>query len=118
MLAQRALNKEHDPGKWGPAVAGTVEEDEMYESNIIKEAEEEIGLVGISPVLSHKNRRSTSHEYWGQWFTVVVPHDYQFKKQDEEVEAIKWFTRDEILRLLDEKPEMFLREFKKYMEIF
>ena len=27
------------PGKWGPAVAGTVEEGESYEENIIKEAE-------------------------------------------------------------------------------
>lgn len=118
LLAQRALNKEHDPGKWGPAVAGTVEEGETYESNIIKEAEEEIGLSGIKPILGPKNRRSTSHEYWGQWFTVVVPHDYPFKKQNEEVEAIKWFTRDEILKLLDEKPEMFLREFRRYMDMF
>ncbi len=45
LLAQRGLNKTHSPGLWGPAVAGTVEEGETYESNIIKEAEEEIGLV-------------------------------------------------------------------------
>lgn len=44
LLAQRSFDKRNDPGKWGPAVAGTVEEGETYESNIIKEAEEEIGL--------------------------------------------------------------------------
>jgi isopentenyl-diphosphate delta-isomerase len=118
LLAQRALNKKHDPGKWGPAVSGTVEEGETYESNIIKEAEEEIGLSGYEFKMSHKNRRSTSHEYWGQWFTVVVPHDYLFKKQDEEVEEIKWFSRNDIMKLLKEKPEMFLREFERYMNMF
>ena len=47
LLAQRALTKKHDPGKWGPPVAGTVEEGETYESNIVKEAEEELGLKNI-----------------------------------------------------------------------
>ena|ERR1700733_1343376 len=118
LLAQRAFTKKNDPGKWGPAVAGTVEEGETYESNIIKEMEEEIGLVNFVPVLSHKNRRSTSHEYWGQWFTAVIDHDYPFKKQDEEVEELKWFTKEELLKLLDEKPGMFLKEFSKYIEMF
>ena len=49
LLAQRALSKKHDPGKWGPAVAGTVEERETYRANIIKETSEEIGLHDISP---------------------------------------------------------------------
>ncbi|MFA6422790.1 MAG: NUDIX domain-containing protein, partial [Candidatus Buchananbacteria bacterium] len=44
LLAQRAFTKNHDPGKWGPAAAGTVEEGEDYETNILKEAEEELGL--------------------------------------------------------------------------
>ena len=39
LIAQRALSKESSPGKWGPAAAGTVEEGETYESNIVKEVE-------------------------------------------------------------------------------
>jgi len=73
LLAQRAFNKKLSPGLWGPAAAGTVEEGETYESNIIKEAEEEIGLAGLKPT-------------------------------------------SEILRLLDEKPEMFLINFKQYKD--
>ena len=45
LLARRALTKTHYPGRWGPAVAGTVEEGESYEQNIVKEAEEELGLI-------------------------------------------------------------------------
>jgi len=114
LLAQRAFAKKHSPGLWGPAVSGTVEEGETYESNVIKEAEEEIGLTGLKPVLGPKIRRSTNHECFAQWFTAVVDHNYPFVKRDEEVEEIKWFTREEILKLLEEKPEMFLIDFKRY----
>ena len=95
LLAQRSLNKKRDPGCWGPAVAGTVEEGETYESNIIKEAEEEIGLKDLKPTLEIKNRRSSSHEYFGQWF-----------------------TKDEILKLFAEKPEIFLPGFDKTINYF
>ena len=69
LLAQRQLGKRNDPGKWGPAVAGTVDEGETYESNIIKEAEEEIGLEDISPTKSKKRRYTGEHNYFCQWFS-------------------------------------------------
>ena len=48
LLARRARTKTHSPGMWGPAAAGTVEEGESYEKNIIKEAEEELGVENTS----------------------------------------------------------------------
>jgi len=47
LLARRAYNKIHNPGKWGPAAAGTVEKGETYESNIIKEIQEELGIKNL-----------------------------------------------------------------------
>lgn len=44
LIAKRHRLKLHNPLKWGPAVSGTLEEGETYESNILKEAEEELGL--------------------------------------------------------------------------
>ena len=118
LLTQRNFNKIRDPGKWGPAVAGTVEEWETYEQNIIKEAEEEIGLKNIKPKIECKNRRSTSHEYFGQWFSVVVDSNYPFIKQDIEVEQIKWFTRNEILKLFKENPDFFISTFGSAIKYF
>lgn len=54
LLAKRAATKDHSPGKWGPAVAGTVEESETYDENIRKEAKEEIGLVDANVTRSKK----------------------------------------------------------------
>lgn len=117
LLAQRAFVKKHSPGLWGPAVAGTVEEGETYESNILKEAEEEIGLKGISPVIGSKFRNE-KFPYFAQWFTIVINMNHELIKRDEEVENIKWFTEDEIVRLLKDKPEMFMDSFEYYINDF
>jgi hypothetical protein len=72
LLAQRDFAKTHDPGKWGPAVAGTLDENETYESNIIKEAEEEVGLKNIHPRVGPKRRVSDGYNYFCQWYTLTV----------------------------------------------
>jgi isopentenyldiphosphate isomerase len=118
LLAQRAFRKRRDPGKWGPAVAGTVEEGETYEQNILKEAEEEIGLKNFTAKLERKVRHSTSHEYFNQWFSVVVSKEYPFIKQDKEVERIKWFSKDEILKSFKENPDLFVPSFSLTIDYF
>src|SRR3989338_2890412 len=72
LLAKRALTKKNHPGKWGPAAAGTVEEGESYESNIIKEAREELGIEQASLLKSKKLKRDGKHHYFTQWFTCIL----------------------------------------------
>ena len=50
LIAKRHSTKIIDPNKWGPAVAGTVDEGYDYDSTVLKEAEEEIGLKDIKPI--------------------------------------------------------------------
>jgi len=69
LLAQRGLNKKNDPGQWGPAVAGTNDRGESYEENIIKEAEEEIGLNNFDFEVAEKLRRTGKYNFFCQWFT-------------------------------------------------
>ncbi len=111
LLAKRASTKKRDPGVWGPAVAGTVEEGETYESNIIKESAEEIGLINFIPKIEHKVRRSSNHEYFNQWYSAEIPSDYPFHRQTAEVDEIRWFTKEEILKLFSENPNMFVPSF-------
>ena len=118
LLAQRSFSKKTSPGMWGPSVSGTVDEGETYEDNVIKEAKEEIGLTGFKPILGPKFRRSTSHEYFCQWYTAVVDRNYPFKKQDEEGEDIRWFSKEEILKFVEEKPKMFSDNFKNTLDYF
>lgn len=110
LLAQRSYTRKFSPGKWGPAAAGTIEEGETYDSNIIKEAKEEIGLTGIQAKKADKVRIiDGKSNFFGQRYEAQVDWPIeQFKMQKEEVEAIKWFTKEELQKLVKEKPEDFL----------
>ena len=106
LLARRAFTKNHHPGRWGPAVAGTVDEGESYEDNIVKEAGEEIGLTGVDFEKGPKVKMSGKYNYFIQWFIAVIdePVDY-FKIQEEEVAEIKWFSVEELKEMIRDNPE-------------
>jgi isopentenyldiphosphate isomerase len=119
LLAQRSFTKKKHPGKWGPAVAGTVEEGESYEENVYKEAKEEIGLGGFVFEKDIKLRISNEYNYFTQWFTSKIDKDESFfKKQDEEVEEIKWFKRSELEKEVKENLDKFLNAIVRCLEIF
>jgi len=116
LLARRALNKTHDPGKWGPAVAGTVEEGETYESNIIKEAKEEIGLENIKPIAGLKKRKRAKWNYFVQEFLLTLPIGFDdFKVSEDEVAEIRWFSKEELMKKLKENPGDFLKGIHERM---
>ena len=119
LLARRALTKSHNPGKWGPAVAGTVEEEESYRDNIIKEAEEEIGLKNIKPLTGPKIRRSGEYNYFGQWYLLEIDKPInEFMIDRNEVESIKWFSKKDLLKEIQDHPDKFLENMKERVELF
>ncbi len=117
LLARRAFNKTHDPGKWGPAVVGTVEEGETYEENMIKEAEEELGITNIKLEMGEKKRKKTKWNYFVQEFLLTLPVGFNdFKIQKNEVEEIRWFTKEELKKKLKENPDNFLTGIHERMK--
>lgn len=119
LLARRAYSKSHDPGKWGPAVAGTVDEGESYEENIIKEAEEELGLEQITVKKGPKTKSNEKYKHFTQWYTYKIDKPAEeFKIQEEEVAEVKWFSNEELKNQLKNNPENFLKNMNKYVELF
>lgn len=118
LLAQRSFDKNNNPGQWGPAVAGTVEEDEDYDSNIYKEAEEEIGLRGeIFQKINKTVRRRGEHNFFLQRYYLKIDKDLEyFKIQENEVEAIKWFSKEELEKELKTNSDKFLPSTKILLE--
>lgn len=118
LIAKRSHLKKNDPNKWGPAVAGTVEEGETYESNIIKEALEEIGLLVSSSdlVTGQKLYRETSHKYFNQKFSVTVDKSISdFKIQQDEVDEIRYINISELQSWIKNRPDDFLKGFEVYI---
>lgn len=106
LIAQRKWTKKNDPGKWSAAVAGTVEEDETYESNIIKEIEEEIGLVGLVVTAGPKTYSDDGrHRFFCQWFLASVDKtSVDIIIQESEVEAVKWVSTDWLTKDVQHNP--------------
>jgi len=113
LLAQRTFAKGNNPGKWAAAVNGTVDEGETYDSNIIKEMEEEIGLTGIVPTKGKKMRISNQHNFFVQRYTLCIDRPAEsFTIQEDEVERVRWFTRAELDTLLRHDPTIFVPDFE------
>lgn len=113
LIAQRALNKSHDPGKWQPAVAGTVEEGESYEENIIKESKEELGLnlttrdIILGPKLFLRD--ASGWLFFCQLFIHTTSRDIDdFNLQRDEVIRVQWIEKSELDRKLRETPKDFV----------
>jgi len=120
LMARRALNKIHNPGKWGPAAAGTVEEGETYDFNIVKETEEEIGLKNIEFKKGPKMKTSTGkHIYFCQWYLAKIDKPAEeFIIQESEVAEVKWFSKEEIKKKLQENPGEFIYSVNQWIGLF
>ncbi len=119
LMAQRKFGKDADAGKWGPAVAGTVEEGETYEVNIYKEAEEEIGLSGVKFEIGPKLRIVGPRNYFCQWYTVVVDHELgDFTAQDEEVEALMFVAASDLVKDVTDNPDKYIRNMADTVKVF
>lgn len=108
LIAQRALDKDKDPGKWGPAAAGTLEKDETYESNVYKEAEEELGLSGVKFQIGPKQRFGEPRQAFCQWFTTIIDRPAeQFILQKEEVEKVEWIDKYVLVKDVNQNPNKY-----------
>ncbi len=109
LLAKRAATKDKDPSKWGPAVAGTIEEGETYKGNIYKEAEEEIGLTGVEFTKTKKIYTDKPRKAFTQWFSGVVDRDIaDFTRQVEEVDELAWVDTEQMKQDIQNNPDKYI----------
>jgi len=110
LITQRALAKHNDPGKWMPSASGTIEEGETYDSNVITEAEEELGLTGIEPVKQVKQFVDDGkHRFFVQPYTAQVDMETaKIEVEAEYVEGYKWIAIRELIKDVSENPNKYV----------
>jgi len=119
LLARRAQDKIHDPGKWGPATSGSVSVGDGYYTSILKRAKEEIGLEHFACKRLHLFRRSHKYNYFCQWYkTAVDKRAEEFIIDKNEVEEVRWFSRPELLADIEKNPNKYLSAMGLYLEMF
>ena len=109
LMAQRTWTKRNNPGQWTCAVAGTIEEGETYDSNIVKEIGEEIGLTGLSLTTGPKQFVDDgTHKYFCQWYFASTDKDSAVLTPEEgAVEELRWFVPQELIADVDSNPDKY-----------
>ena len=110
MLSKRATNKTHNPNQWHIAVAGTVEKDETYLQNILKEANEELGINVSATELTKWPKKFIADDwsYFAQIYSYKTDRSIaEFIFDKKEVADIKWYTKDQLIVDLQLNPLEF-----------
>lgn len=119
LLAQRKYTKRNNPGKWSEAVGGTVEGQDDYESTMLREAEEEIGLKVNHYTIGPKQYISSPAQYFVQWYCTVIDEPIEaFRHQDEELEQLAWVSEEQFIKELKDTPEKYIDEMQQIARLF
>lgn len=125
LLQKRAESKKQNPNKWA-LTAGHVDAGEEPIDTMIREIQEELGIniekEKISKILVEKqksfsaesntiNARFTEH-----YFTIVSYKISDYKIQLSELSEVKYFSLEEIEKIIENKDENYVFSTKEYMK--
>ena len=110
LIAKRHHSKKVSPNKWSPAVVGTVEEGETYESNAKKEAEEELGLknLDMKPLFKRYYENSNGRRFCYVFIASMDMSEGDFVLEEDEVAEVKWVGLGELAEWYKKSPEDFI----------
>jgi len=95
LLQKRGRDKDIQPGKWDTSVGGHLNAGESYDEAVLRELEEELGVAGAAPERLYDyvfgNEIETEHI---RVFRLV--HDGPVRFQESEIDAVRFWSMDEI----------------------
>jgi len=119
LLAQRKFTKQNNPGKWSEAVGGTVEGNDSYESTMLRETREEIGLSVDTYEIGPKQYVDSPTRYFVQWYITTVDKPIEaFQPQVEELEQLAWVSKEQFIEELRNSPEKYIDEMQAIARLF
>ncbi|MCL2444726.1 NUDIX domain-containing protein [Candidatus Saccharibacteria bacterium] len=118
LVARRAYSKSHHPGRLACSAAGTVEEGESYLENIVKEAEEELGVSGVEFEELFKDFRDGNYRHFTQWYVGRCEWSVEeFKVDEREVAEIFWMKYKDVVKDFEENADGWVGAGRSLEEI-
>ena len=105
LLQKRAMSKDIFPGRWDMAVGGHVDSGETPDQAAVREMGEELGMPPDLPLrkLFQMKVRNEIESENVQEYSVVYGGPFQIQKQ--ELDEARFFSYDELRRMLKNSPE-------------
>jgi len=109
LLQRRSLTKDREPGKWTSSVSGHVNSGEEYDTAMLREIPEEIGVPAASCLDFRRLGyfpacRETDQEF--VWLYHAM-HPGPFQPDPGEVASLEWFSPDQLKTKILSQPQEF-----------
>lgn len=117
LLQKRSRLKDNFPGVWDSSAAGHLDAGEDYESCVIRELEEEMGITGaeVQQFAKVPASANTGWEFIGLY---LARYDGALRFPCSEVDAAQWFSMEQVEEWIAARPEDFAPGFLECWEIF
>ena len=106
-LQKRSMKKDRQPGVWDSSASGHVDSGEDYDSCVVRELREEIGLNLTQP--PERLFKINACEETDQEFVWVYrcQHDGPFKLNPDEIDGGGWFAPEKVTNWMKARPQEF-----------
>ena len=112
LLQKRRMDKDVQPGKWDTAVGGHLDSGEDYETAVLRELAEELGVVAelqdLQYVMDSEIRNEIESENV-RVFSLIHPGPFDYLKT--EIDEVKFWEICELRKSIAETPEIFTPNF-------
>ena len=102
--------KDSHPGVWDSSVSGHLDAGEDYETSVVRELEEEMGIVDASPE-EIARIPACAATGWEHVRLYRCRHDGPVRFPCAEIEAAQWFSPREVQKWIDARPQDFASGF-------
>ncbi|MGC4017180.1 MAG: 16S rRNA (adenine(1518)-N(6)/adenine(1519)-N(6))-dimethyltransferase RsmA [Luteolibacter sp.] len=110
LLQRRSLLKDSHPGVWDSSVSGHLDAGEDYETAVVRELEEEMGITGVEPEEIARIRPCEATG-WEHVRLYRCRYDGALHFPCAEIEAAQWFSPREVQAWIDSRPADFASGF-------
>lgn len=111
-LQKRSMKKDMDPGLWDSSCSGHVDAGEDYDTAVVRELGEELGLRVTEVPERWLRIKAQDQTGWEFCWIYRLQNDGPFVLQPEEIEAGEWLSPDELRQRLATRPGDYSSLFK------